>query len=201
MGNNGIKSAILLSGGMDSIALAYWKRPDIAFTIDYGQLPAETEIRISAIISELLGIEHHIIKIDCSSLGSGDLINVTAIDNSPSTEWWPYRNQLLVTLAGMKAISIGVKRIMLASVKTDSFHKDGTSEFYKRVNELMVYQEGQIEVLCPSTHLTTVELIKESKVPKELLFWAHSCHRSTIACGNCRGCNKYYNVVRELGYI
>ncbi len=33
------KTAILLSGGMDSIALAYWKRPELAITINYGQKP------------------------------------------------------------------------------------------------------------------------------------------------------------------
>ena len=33
--------ALLLSGGMDSIALAFWKRPEIAITIDYGQRAAE----------------------------------------------------------------------------------------------------------------------------------------------------------------
>lgn len=38
------KTAILLSGGMDSIALAYWKRPEIAITIDYGQKPAAAEV-------------------------------------------------------------------------------------------------------------------------------------------------------------
>jgi len=36
--------AILLSGGLDSIALAYWLRPQIAVTIDYGQRPARAVI-------------------------------------------------------------------------------------------------------------------------------------------------------------
>ena len=30
------KKAILLSGGMDSIALAYWLRPEVASRLDYG---------------------------------------------------------------------------------------------------------------------------------------------------------------------
>jgi 7-cyano-7-deazaguanine synthase len=38
-------TGLLLSGGMDSVALAYWLRPDVAFTIDYGQLSAEGELR------------------------------------------------------------------------------------------------------------------------------------------------------------
>ena len=36
---------MLLSGGMDSIAVAYWRRPSLAITIDYGQVPAAGELR------------------------------------------------------------------------------------------------------------------------------------------------------------
>ena len=36
-----MKTALLLSGGMHSVAIAWWRRPNIAITIDYGQLPAE----------------------------------------------------------------------------------------------------------------------------------------------------------------
>ncbi|MGN6194992.1 MAG: 7-cyano-7-deazaguanine synthase [Ginsengibacter sp.] len=194
-----MNKAILLSGGMDSISLAYWKKPSIAITIDYGQAPAQTEIRSSKIVADVLGIEHHVIKVDCRELGSGDLINETAIEEiSPSTEWWPYRNQLLVTLASMKAISLSINELMVASVKTDGFHKDGTDKFYEKINALVEYQEGNIKVMAPCIKYSTVELIKLSGVPKDILLWAHSCHKSNIACGNCRGCNKYAQVLNEL---
>ena len=38
--------AILLSGGMDSIALAYWKKPAHSITIDYGQKAANAEMKL-----------------------------------------------------------------------------------------------------------------------------------------------------------
>ena len=66
------KKAILLSGGMDSIALAYWLRPEIAITLDYGQRAAEAEIKAAAKVAGALGIEHSVISVDCSALGSGD---------------------------------------------------------------------------------------------------------------------------------
>lgn len=50
------KRGILLSGGMDSMALAYLERPDIAFTINYGQRCAEAEIKASAYIAGVLNI-------------------------------------------------------------------------------------------------------------------------------------------------
>ncbi len=196
-----MSNAILLSGGMDSISLAYWKRPSNAITIDYGQAPASKEIAISSKIAEELGINHHIIKVDCSSLGSGDLINKSALNISPSPEWWPYRNQLLVTIASMKAISVGINQLMVASVKSDGFHRDGTTEFYQYLNQLMEYQEGRINITSPCIDMTTAQLVMKSNIPKSLLFWAHSCHKSNIACGNCRGCNKYIQTMIELNYL
>lgn len=185
---------------MDSIALAYWKRPPIAITVDYGQLPALTEIRTSKIISDALNIEHYVIKVDCRELGCGDLLNQQSPDYSPSTEWWPYRNQLLVTLALMKGIQLKVNEIMVASVKSDGFHRDGTDKFYQLINNLSTYQEANIAVTAPCIDLTTSELITKANVPRDLLFWAHSCHKSNIACGNCRGCNKYSQVMNEVYY-
>ena len=60
-----MKTGLLLSGGMDSLCIAWWKRPDVAITIDYGQLPAAAEIAASTAICQQLGIEHHILRIDC----------------------------------------------------------------------------------------------------------------------------------------
>lgn len=193
-----MNKGILLSGGIDSIALAYWKRPRHAFTLDYGQLPALAELQASMEVCRTLGIEHHVINVDCSSVGSGDLLNRDTVSHSPSSEWWPYRNQLLVTLAAMRAISLGVTDLMVASVKSDGFHKDGTLEFYQKLNDLLSYQEGSIQVSSPAISLTSAELVRAARVPDELLHWAHSCHKANLPCGTCRGCNKYRQVMFEL---
>jgi 7-cyano-7-deazaguanine synthase len=193
-----MSKAILLSGGIDSIALAYWQKPAIAFTLNYGQAPAEAEIRASSVVAKALNIGHYILQIDCSSLGSGDLLNQEALDVSPSSEWWPYRNQMLITLAAMKAISLGVTELMTASVKSDGFHKDGTRKFYTLMNDLVAYQEGAMKISSPAIDMTSVELVRHSQVPNNILYWAHSCHTANVPCGYCRGCNKYRQVMHEL---
>lgn len=192
------KTGILLSGGMDSIALAYWKRPTYSFTIDYGQKPAGAEIQAAKQVSQLLGMEHHVIEVDCSRLGSGDLNGNAPLSVAPITEWWPYRNQLLVTLACMKGISFGVKELLVGSVLSDGLHKDGTKEFYKLISEVMSYQEGGVSITCPAIEMTTVELITHSGIPPSVLFWAHSCHTSNIPCMACNGCNKYLQTLQQL---
>ncbi|MBM9968417.1 7-cyano-7-deazaguanine synthase, partial [Pseudomonas aeruginosa] len=73
-----MKTGLLLSGGMDSLTLAWWKRPDIAFTLNYGQLAAQAEIEASRTICQELSIPHHVIQIDCRQLGSGDMAGTQA---------------------------------------------------------------------------------------------------------------------------
>lgn len=193
------KSAILLSGGLDSIAVAYWKKPEIAITIDYGQLPAKSEIHAATQVANRLGIDHYIISANCSKLGSGDLSNNNSLHIAPVSEWWPYRNQLLITLACMKGVSLGVKRLLVGSVKSDKSHIDGTVKFYKMISELVELQEGNVIVDAPAISFTTNDLIKESKVPLSILRWAHSCHTSNIPCMRCNGCKKYLYTIQQLG--
>lgn len=195
-----MKTALLLSGGMDSLALAWWKRPDLAITLNYGQLAAKAEIVASISICRRLEIPHYILNIDCRSLGSGDMAGATADELAPASDWWPYRNQMLITLAAMKAIPLGVTHLWLGTVKSDGSHQDGTAEFVSAISQLMAIQEGGMVVEAPAIELSTSELVRISSVPPDLLAWAHSCHKADVACGNCRGCNKYFEVFREVGY-
>ncbi len=195
-----MKTGILLSGGIDSIALAFWKKPDWAITINYGQKPAQAEIRAASKVCAELNVKHEILQIDCSCLGSGDLAGSPAIDNAPSSEWWPFRNQMLATFAGIKALPMGVEELMFGAVASDNFHADGTEQFFNHLNITMSIQEGLIKVSAPAIKLTSVELVKKSGIDLSLLGWAHSCHIGNSACGNCRGCYKHQTVMDTLGH-
>jgi 7-cyano-7-deazaguanine synthase len=185
---------------MDSMALAYWKMPEIAFTIDYGQRCAQAEIQAAAYTAKELNIEHTIIQVDCSSLGSGTLSGKPSIEGAPSEEWWPYRNQLLVTLACMKGIFLGLKTLYVGSVSTDGDrHIDGTMDFYHLLDKIIAVQEGNIRVEVPAINLSTIELIKASKIPYSMLLHSHSCHTSNHPCMKCSGCYKNYMIRKQLG--
>ncbi|MBK8324064.1 MAG: 7-cyano-7-deazaguanine synthase [Betaproteobacteria bacterium] len=195
-----MKTGLLLSGGMDSIAMAWWKRPQWAVTINYGQRAAYAEAQASAQVCLELGIEHEMITVDCSALGSGDMAHMTPNAHATTSDWWPYRNQLLITLACMRALSRDVDMLYIGTVKSDGeSHRDGTLEFLARMDSVTSYQEGGIRIVAPAIPYTTTELVKLASVPSGLLAWAHSCHKADIACGNCRGCNKYLATLAELG--
>lgn len=193
-----MKRALLLSGGIDSIALAYWLRPELVFTINYGQLPYLGEVRAATEVARQLGLQHELLQVDCRAVGSGDLLGNAPDSHAPASEWWPYRNQLLLTLCAAKAISLGANELLIGTVASDGFHKDGTPHFVHLMNELLSYQEGGLQVSAPAIELTSIELVRTAGIPPELLFWAHSCHKAEYACGKCRGCTKYQQVMNEL---
>lgn len=193
------RSAILLSGGIDSIALAHWKRPEYAITIDYGQVPAQGELDAARAAARDLGLIHEVVTIDCRSIGSGDLAGSAPNNMAPASEWWPYRNQLLLTIAAARAITIGVSQLLIGTVKSDGFHVDGRPDFLALMSELLRLQEGAIELSAPAVSMSSVELVRASRVPIEILGWSHSCHTASLACGRCRGCFKHREVMLELG--
>lgn len=194
-----MKTGLLLSGGMDSIALAWWKRPDHAFTVDYGQLAASAEIEASAAICRALDIPHTVLRFDARALGSGDMAGSAPDPHAPASDWWPYRNQLLVTLVAMRAVAMGVQRLWLGTVAGDETHKDGTAAFFEHMSRLLSYQEGGMIVEAPAISMRTVDLVLAAGIPLSMLAWAHSCHKADVPCCNCRGCNKYFEVLQELG--
>lgn len=191
----GLNRGLLLSGGMDSTAIAYWKRPELAITIDYGQRPAIGEIRAAKAVTDALDIKHVVVIANIADIGSGDLAGRNAIDLAPASEWWPYRNQFLLTVAAMKCITEGVSELMIGALQTDGFHADGTREFIDQFNGLLGLQEGNLIVTTPAIGLNAQELVTDSKIPEDILAWSHSCHVSDLACGFCRGCLKHYSTM------
>lgn len=165
-----------------------------SISIDYGQAAAAAEIDASQTICAELQIAHDVIRLDCSVLGMGDMMKSQALPKTqielPSSEWWPFRNQLLLTFGAARSLALGVTEIYTGSVKTDGRFMDGTSEFYRLMDLLISMQEGKIHVRAPAIEMDSIELLRKSNTPLSLAAWSHSCHRSNIACGQCKGCEK-----------
>jgi len=185
---------------MDSASIAWWLRPQVAVTINYGQLAGAAELAASKALCSRLSIEHHTIHVDLRALGSGDMAGREQNKHAPDSDWWPYRNQLLVTLAATKVISLSVQRLLIGTVASDGSHTDGSKAFVAACNDLLQLQEGNLQLEAPAIDMTTVQLVRRSGIPRDVLAWAHSCHRADVNCGQCRGCNKYFSVFQEIGF-
>lgn len=191
--------ALLLSGGVDSSAIAYWLRPELCLTIDYGQRPAAGEIAAARALCTMIGLAHETLVVDMKALGSGSLSGGPPSALAKAEEWWPFRNQMLITIAGMHLLSAGVRQIMLGAVRTD-IHADGRPPFLKAIDRVMNVQEGGVRVTAPASKLDSVELLSTSRFPKDLFGLTFSCHVLETPCGRCRGCEKQADVLKRARF-
>jgi 7-cyano-7-deazaguanine synthase len=201
--DGGGERVLLLSGGLDSTALAAWLQPEAALWIDYGQRPAAGERRAAQAVAAQLDLPLHAVTVDAGAVGLGLLTRDPERDPGargvPSPEWWPFRNQLLVTIAAAWAWPRNYRQLLVGSVSTDADrHADGTAVFFQALGQLLAVQEGGLTVQAPAVAMTTEELVTASGAPDSLLAWAHSCHVSNLACGACPGCVKHERVLRGL---
>jgi 7-cyano-7-deazaguanine synthase len=194
MGQHGMR-ALLFSGGMDSSAIAHWLRPDRLLFIDYGQGSSEGENRAAIQIAKELSLPLDSRTVDVQALGSGDLAGRPSI--RAESEFWPYRNQFLVTIAAMTYAEANSLDILIGTVRTDVIHPDGSAQFIDALSGLLAVQ-GRVRLVAPAIGLSTAELIRTSAINPNVLSWAFSCHTGNYACGQCRGCTKALNERRAL---
>ena len=186
-----------MSGGLDSAALAWMCRPDLCVTVDYGQRAAEGELIASAALCSQIGLKHLVLAVDHSSVGSGNMSNKPPVKVAQAPEFWPYRNQCLITLAAMALASSGLRELMIGIVATD-IHADGSAEFVETMDRLLRLQEGSVRLLAPAKELSGVDLLRRSEFPLELIGLTFSCHTHRYACGQCGGCTKHRETVDEV---
>ena len=189
---------LLLSGGIDSSAIAAWRRPACCLTIDYGQRPATAELEAAREICRALGLNHEVERVPINDFGTGMLAGKPNSASSPHEEFWPFRNQFLITLGAMYAMSHSLSTVLIGTVRNDGRHRDGSVGFLKQISELTAYQEGQISILAPAIGLSSVDLVGVSGITPSVLGWTHSCHNSHVACGNCPGCRKHAETMEAI---
>lgn len=185
-------SLLLLSGGVDSAAVAAAYKPSAALFVDYGQRPAAGERRAAREVSAHLGLQLHEAGIDLAAFGSG-LLSPTGrnLSVASSPEWFPYRNQFLITVAAATALALGHDEVWIGLVAEDrQRHADGTGSFVRMIDELLALQEGAVRLLAPAHTIHTAALLDQADLPGWLLDRTISCHVSTVSCGECPGCLK-----------
>jgi 7-cyano-7-deazaguanine synthase len=196
-----VSKVLLLSGGLDSTSIASWLKPERCLGINYGQKSAAAELRAGAAIAGDLGLAFEHVTVDASAIGGG-LMSGSQGFSDGSPEWWPYRNQLLVTVAAAWAVTRGHDEVLVGTVAGDGDrHADGRPHFYDLMNELLRFQEGHLSVSAPAIGLTATELIDVSGVSDRALGWTHSCHVSNIPCNRCPGCVKRTQVLTAAGRL
>ena len=193
-----MKSIILLSGGLDSLAcLAITRQKyncELAITFDYGQKALDKEIEASKKICDFYNVEHKIIKLDfLKEITQTALVSDKEVpqDYDMKAVWVPNRNGLFLNIAGSFADSYGYNYIIIGANKEEGkTFPDNTLEFAKRVEAEFEFSTLiQPKILIPLIDMDKEEIVKtviDLKAPLELV---HSCYLGGDKnCGKCESC-------------
>lgn len=160
--------------------------------VDYGQLPAAGERRAARALAHAMHLPLEERTAPLAAFGAGTLMGGATQLGAPP-EFWPFRNQMLITLAAMAFSHCDPLEILIGTVASDAVHPDGTAEFIEAMSAVLSAQ-GEVCVRAPAIQMSGNELVARAALPDELLCWTFSCHTGEWACGQCRGCNKHDSI-------
>lgn len=181
--------ALLFSGGLDSTCIAKLEQPDVLITIDYGQRQAQGELAAAKQIAKAFGLPHRIVVARPEGCGQGLMAGKRPSKRFPP-EWWPLRNQYLLTVGAMLLESTSASKLLIGTVVTDVQLSDGNPSFIASFNELLRAQKSSVSVKAPAIKMTSQQLFRRAKLDRSIAGWVFSCHVGPKACGICRGCRK-----------
>lgn len=205
-------SAIIVSGGMDSITLLYdWKdRIAVGISFDYGSNHNAREIPFAKMHCERLGIKHVVIRLDfmhqyfkSSLLEGADAIpdGHYADENMKSTVV-PFRNGIMLSIAIGLAESHGLKNVLIANHGGDhTIYPDCRPEFIKAIDEAA--QAGTYigaRVVAPYTDITKADIARRGKELGIDYSETWSCYKGgEVHCGTCGTCVERKEALAEAG--
>ncbi len=207
-------SIIIVSGGMDSITLLYEYKDRIALGIsfDYGSKHNARELPFAELHCQRLGIPHITIPLaftpqyfKSSLLTGGAAIPEAdyAEENLKSTVV-PFRNGIMLAIAGGIAESHGLKHVMMANHSGDhAIYPDCRPEFVERMSEaLSAGTFAKVTLLAPYTNISKAEIARHGKRLGINYAETWSCYNGgEVHCGRCATCRERREALREAGII
>jgi len=205
-----VKCAVILSGGPDSVTVAYWAKSrgfDVhAVTFDYGQ-KAKIEISRAQEIAEALGATHKVIDLSrlseiyegVTSLVDED-IEVTEEFSDPIIV--PFRNGVFMAVTVAYAVGIGATHIFYGAHASDEpFYPDCRREFYEAFQEAArLGTETEMVIQSPFSDMPKSGIIRKAVELGVPLDRTWSCYlNGPVHCGRCESCNNRRNAFAEAG--
>jgi len=194
-------SAIIVSGGMDSITLLYDHKDEIALGIsfDYGSNHNAREIPFAKMHCERLGIKHITINLDfmhqyfkSSLLDGAEAIpeGHYADDNMKSTVV-PFRNGIMLAIAIGIAESNNLDQVFIANHGGDhTIYPDCRPEFINAIDAAATAGTyNNVKVIAPYTKITKSDIARIGKRLGIDYAETWSCYKGgEVHCGKCGTC-------------
>lgn len=205
-------SAIIVSGGMDSITLLYDKQEEIALGIsfDYGSNHNAREIPFAQMHCQRLGIRHIIINLDfmhryfkSSLLDGPDAIPEGNYDeeNMRSTVV-PFRNGIMLSIAIGIAESNQLRKVFIANHGGDhTIYPDCRPTFIQAIDQAA--QAGTfvgVSVVAPYTDISKTDIARIGKRLGIDYSQTWSCYKGGQKhCGKCGTCTERKEALAAAG--
>lgn len=205
-------SAIIVSGGMDSITLLYDHKDEIALGIsfDYGSNHNAREIPFAKMHCERLGIKHITINLDfmhqyfkSSLLDGAEAIpeGHYADDNMKSTVV-PFRNGIMLAIAIGIAESNNLDQVFIANHGGDhTIYPDCRPEFINAIDAAATAGTyNNVKVIAPYTKITKSDIARIGKRLGIDYAETWSCYKGgEVHCGKCCTCVERKEALAEAG--
>lgn len=205
-------SAIIVSGGMDSITLLYDRKDEIALGIsfDYGSNHNAREIPFAKMHCERLGIKHITINLDfmhqyfkSSLLDGAEAIpeGHYADDNMKSTVV-PFRNGIMLAIAIGIAESNNLDQVFIANHGGDhTIYPDCRPEFINAIDAAATAGTyNNVKVIAPYTKITKSDIARIGKRLRIDYAETWSCYKGgEVHCGKCGTCVERKEALAEAG--
>lgn len=205
-------SAIIVSGGMDSITLLYDHKDEIALGIsfDYGSNHNAREIPFAKMHCERLGIKHITINLDfmhqyfkSSLLDGAEAIpeGHYADDNMKSTVV-PFRNGIMLAIAIGIAESNNLDQVFIANHGGDhTIYPDCRPEFINAIDAAATAGTyNNVKVIAPYTKITKSDIARIGKRLGIDYAETWSCYKGReVHCGKCGTCVERKEALAEAG--
>lgn len=205
-------SAIIVSGGMDSITLLYDRKDEIALGIsfDYGSNHNAREIPFAKMHCERLGIKHITINLDFmhqyfkSSLldGAEAIPEGHYADNNMKSTVVPFRNGIMLAIAIGIAESNNLDQVFIANHGGDhTIYPDCRPEFINAIDAAATAGTyNNVKVIAPYTKITKSDIARIGKRLGIDYTETWSCYKGgEVHCGKCGTCVERKEALAEAG--
>jgi len=198
-----MKTVVLVSGGMDSVAALYQAHREheviCGISFDYGSKHNLREIPFAAEHCRGLSIPHQVISLGfINTLFKSDLLQSGGIipdghyeEANMKQTVVPFRNGIMLAVAAGFAESVGATGLVIAAHSGDhAIYPDCREEFMQSMSDaIRLGTYAEIQVLRPFIHLTKAQIAARGHSLGVDFAQTWSCYKGAeIHCGTCGTC-------------
>jgi len=209
-----MKVVVLCSGGMDSVTALYWARREhdvrAVLSFDYGAKHNHRELPLAALHARSLGVPHQVVPLAfIAEHFSSDLLKTGGeipeghyADENMKKTVVPFRNGIMLAIAGGFAESVGTEGLVIAAHGGDhAIYPDCREDFMRAMGDaLQLGTYAGIQLLRPFIALNKGQIAVEGARLGVDFAQTWSCYKGgEIHCGKCGTCVERREAFLEAG--